>query len=41
MLDVLIVSLWTCLAIAPFGVLAALLTVIVYLIVLLIFEVIP
>lgn len=41
MLDVLIFLLWVCLAIALFGVLAALLMVIVYLIVRRIFEVIP
>ena len=41
MLDILIVSLWTGLAIALFGMLTALLMAIVYLIVRLIFEVIP
>lgn len=41
MLDILIVSLWTGLAIALFGMLTALLTEIIYLIVRLIFEVIP
>ena len=41
MLDILILLLWACLAIALFGVLAALLMAIVYLIVRRIFEVIP
>ena len=41
MLDILIVSLWTGLAIALFGMLTALLTAIIYLILRLIFEVIP
>ena len=41
MFDVLIVLWWACLAIALFGVLAALLMVIAYLIARRIFEVIP
>ena len=41
MLDILIVSLWTGLAIALFGMLTSLLAAIVYLILRLIFEVIP
>lgn len=40
MLDILIVSLWKCLVVSLFGMLAGLLMAIVYLI-LLIFEVIP
>ena len=41
MLDILIVLLWGCLAVLLFGTLAGLLMAIVYLIVRLIFEVIP